>query len=257
MHTNTIVFITGAFLSNSIWDEWRIYFEAKGFITIAPSWPHKDATTDELKRRHPDAAIAVVSLQQLVAHYAGILKKLPEKTILIGHSAGGLVTQLLLQENLAMAGIAIHSFAPHDVMKHSFFLWKYRYWLWNSFYSDKKSFMMSFPRWQISIANNLPIAAQKSGYDQFLVPESKRFLRSALSGAAKVDFQQTHPPLLFIAGTADHLTPASLNYSNYKKYIQGNSITDFKEFQGKCHFVLGQPAWQEVAAFIEQWIRRL
>jgi pimeloyl-ACP methyl ester carboxylesterase len=257
IQTKTIVFITGAFLSNSIWDEWRNYFEGQGYITIAPSWPHKDATTAELRSRHPDSAIASVDLKGVVAHYTGILKSLPEQTILIGHSVGGLITQLLLQEDLALAGIVIHSMPPQNLLKFNLSFFKSPWASFGFFTSGKKSFLMSFPEWQHVFANGMPLSLQKSGYEQFLVPESKKLFRDLYTNVAKVDFKKTHVPLLFISATEDQFVPASLSFSNYKHYLQNDSITDYKQFDGKNHLVLIQPSWEQEAEFILNWINGL
>ena len=252
--TKTIVFITGAFFSNSVWDEWRNYFESQGFITIAPSWPHKDASTAELRSRHPDSAIASVDLKQVVAHYADILKNLPEQTILIGHSVGGLITQLLLQEDLAKAGIVIHSLPPQNLLKFNLSFFKTLWASFGFFTSGKKSFLMSFPEWQDVFANGMPLSMQKSAYEQFLVPESKKISRDLFTSAAKVDFKKTHVPLLFISGSDDRFVPASSGYSNYTHYQQIDSITEYKQFEGKNHLVLIQPDWEHQAEFILNWI---
>ncbi len=256
MRTTTIVFITGAFLNNSIWDDWRIFFETNGYITIAPPWPYKDATTRELRSRHPDTAIASIDLQQLVGYYSGIIKLLPEKAILIGHSVGGLVTQLLLQQDLAVAGIVIHSVPPKGVMifKFSFLLSA-----WNSFgffTPVKDSFLMSFSQWQYAYTNGMSLSRQQSGYEQFVVPESKRVLRDIVKGIATIDFKRRHVPLLFVSGSDDHFMPASVNFSNYKNYPRNGSVTDYRNFKGKNHFVLRQPGWQEEATFILDWIKK-
>jgi fermentation-respiration switch protein FrsA (DUF1100 family) len=82
-------------------------------------------------------------------------------------------------------------------------------------------------------------------------------VRDGLSKAAKVDFKKFHDPLFIISGSTDHLIPASLNYSNYKKYKNKKSITDYKEFPGRNHFVLGQPTWKEEAGYILEWLESL
>src|SRR4051812_26762441 len=115
MKNNTILFITGAFVSSNCWDEWRTYFEASGYTTMAPSWPHKNAPAEELRNRQPDAAIAANRLQDLTDYYAEIARQLPEKPVLIGHSIGGLIVQLLLQRGLGIAGVAIHSVPPKGI----------------------------------------------------------------------------------------------------------------------------------------------
>jgi pimeloyl-ACP methyl ester carboxylesterase len=252
--TKTIVFITGSFVNNSIWDDWRTYFEMNGYITIAPSWPYKESTTDELRRRQPDSAIASVGLQQLVEHYAMILKQLPEKAILIGHSLGGLVTQLLLQKDLAMAGVVIHSFPPKGIAGLRFSFWKSLWAPLGFFTSEKKSYLMKFSQWQYAYTNGMSLSQQRNGYQQFVVPESKKVVRDIMTAIAKIDFKKIHAPLLFLSGSEDRLMPASLNYSNYKNYLQNGSITEFKEFKGKNHFVIKHPDWHETAGFILNWL---
>ena len=88
--SKTIVFITGAFVHHSCWDEWRKYFEGKGYNTVAQPWPHKNASAETLRNSHPNAEIAANRLPALTEYYTTIVKALPERPILIGHSIGGL-----------------------------------------------------------------------------------------------------------------------------------------------------------------------
>src|SRR5689334_22409122 len=94
--SKTVVFITGAFVHHSCWDEWRAYFESKGYKTIAPPWPHKDAPAENLRNSQPNTAIAANRLTALTDYYDNTVRLLPGKPILIGHSIGGLIVQLLL-----------------------------------------------------------------------------------------------------------------------------------------------------------------
>ncbi len=103
----------------------------------------------------------------------------------------------------------------------------------------------------------MPVEWQDKAYCDSVIPESKLIVRDTITSAAKVDFKAPHKPLLLIAGSTDHTIPESLNYSNYKKYSDKNSITDFKVFPERNHFVLNQPGWQEIAVFIENWIEKL
>lgn len=77
----TILFITCAFVSNSCWDDWKIYFENKGYTTLAPAWPYKDAPVDILKSRHPDYQVASIRLKELIAHFEAIATNIPGKLI--------------------------------------------------------------------------------------------------------------------------------------------------------------------------------
>lgn len=252
-----IVFITGAFVSNSCWDEWRIFFEEKGYQTIAPPLPAKDGAANDLRQTQPNACIAALRLESLTDYFADIVRQLPEKPILVGHSMGGLITQILLQRELAACGIAIHSLQPQGIFTFKLSFYKAGWGPLGFFTSVKKSFLMSFKQWQYAFTNGMSYEEQKEGYYKYLIPESKLVVRDAISRAAKVDFKRPHAPLLFIAGSADNFIPASLNYSNYKKYKHPGSVTDYKELTGRNHFVLGQPTWKEDAAYIADWIEKL
>ncbi|NLR78439.1 alpha/beta hydrolase [Chitinophaga eiseniae] len=252
----TIVFLTGAFVHHSCWDDWRSYFESKGYTTMAPPWPHKNAPAEELRNSHPNKQIAANRLQDLTRYYDEKVRALPEKPILIGHSIGGLIVQLLLQQGLGYAGVAIHSVPPQGIMT---FKWSFLKAGWGPlgfFTSAKKSFMMSFDQWKYAFTNGMNDDAQKDAYYKQAIPESKLIVRDTITKAARVNFRNPHAPLLLTSGTTDHTIPASLNYANYKKYRKSNSVTDYKAFEGRNHFVLGQPTWKEDADFILDWLNR-
>lgn len=253
-NSKTILFITGAFVSNSIWEEWQQYFEKRGYKTFAPAWLFKDASVEVLRKRHPDPDVASIRLHQLVKHYEAIAQSLPEKPIIIGHSIGGLVAQILMQKGLAASVVALHSVPPQGIITFRFSFLKAGWPALGFFTSAKKTFLMSFKQWQYAFTNGMPVACQEDGYERYAIPESKLIVRDTTTSAAKIDFSQPHPPLLFIAGSNDHAIPASLNLSNYKKYSHSGSVKDFKEFQDRNHFVIGQPGWQEIALYIEEWL---
>jgi len=254
-NSKTIVFITGAFVSSSCWDDWKACFESNGYTCYVPAWPHKNASVATLRARQPNPEIASIRLAQLEAHFAAFVQQLPEKPILIGHSMGGLLTQLLLQRDLAAAGVAIHSVPPQGVIT---FKWSFFRSVWGPlglFTPLDEAFLMSPAQWRYAFTNGMPPGQQQAAYEQFVIPESKRIARDGLTSAAKVDFDRPHAPLLFLAGSTDHIIPASLNYSNFKHYTHVGSVTEYHEFEGRNHFVLGQPTWQEDARFILCWLR--
>jgi pimeloyl-ACP methyl ester carboxylesterase len=260
MKTNrskTIVFITGAFVSSDCWNDWKAYFEGQGYQTLAPAWPYKDAPACTLRQRHPDADVASQRLINLTAYFNAIVTALPEKPILIGHSMGGLITQLLVQKGLAAGGIAIHSLQPQGIFTFKFSFYKAGWGALGFFTDTQKTYLMSFTEWQYAFTNGMSFDAQKEAYYNLLVPESKLLVRDATTSAAKVDFARPHVPLLFLSGSDDRFIPASLNYANYKKYSNSESVTDYKEFPGRNHFVLGQPNWQENADFILNWLSKI
>lgn len=258
MKTNqskTIVFITGAFVSHHGWREWQHYFQEKGYTTYAPTWPHKEGTAKELRDKQPnDKALADLTFAELVDHYANFIKALPEKPILIGHSLGGMISQILLNRDLAVAATVIHSAPPQGIIPYEFSFLKAGYKVLGLFTSMKKTYLMSLSDWQYAFTNGMTLEEQVASYAANTIPESKRVARGGLSSAAYVDFKKAHAPLLFIAGGKDNIIPASMNTRNFKKYSDKNSVTEYKEFDAHNHYVLGLPTWKKVADYILNWL---
>ena len=113
---------------------------------------------------------------------------------------------------------------------------------------------MSFRDWQYAFVNGMSLKDQLEAYEQYTIPESKTVARGGLTSAAKVDYKKPHPPLLITSGSEDNIIPAHLNIRNYKKYVKNGSVLDYKEFEGRNHFVLGQSTWKEDADYILNWI---
>ena len=256
-NTKTIVFITGAFVSHSCWEEWIVFFDSKGYKTVAPPWPHKNDLPEILRKEHPNSKIASLRLSTLIDYYTEIIEKLPEKPILIGHSYGGLLTQLLVQRELASAGICIHSVPPKGIYASKFSFYKAVWKPLGYFTSRKKTYLMTFKEWQFAFTNEMSFEEQKESYEKLVIPESKQVMRDALSNTAKINFKKIHVPLLFLSGSNDNIIPSSLNYSNFKKYKNIHSITCYKEFKDNNHFVLGQINWKEGAEFIANWLEKI
>ena len=149
----------------------------------------------------------------------------------------------------------IHSVPPQGVLATKFSFYKATWGPLGFFTSAKKTFLMSFEQWQYAFTNGMTLSEQQKSYIDNVIPESKAISRDGLTSAAKIDFKKPHVPLLFVAGDKDNIMPSSLNYSNYKRYTYSNSITDFKEFKNRNHFVLGQDTWEENAAYILNWIK--
>jgi pimeloyl-ACP methyl ester carboxylesterase len=260
MPSNTIVFITGAFVSNTCWDDWKSFFQQKGYNTYAPAWPYKDATAETLRARranNQDKQLALLTLGQVVEHYVSFIKSLPEKPIVIGHSFGGLLTQIMVNKDITAAGVAIHSVPPFGVIPYEFSFLKAGWRSLGLFTPRSKTYMMSFATWQYAFVNGMPLDQQKAAYETYTIPESKTVARGPLTKAAYVDFKKPHAPLLLTAGDQDNIMPAHLNYRNFKAYSQTNgSVTEFKLHSGRNHHVLGQPQWQEAAEEIYTWIKQ-
>ncbi|HEY9047660.1 MAG TPA: alpha/beta fold hydrolase [Ohtaekwangia sp.] len=257
IQTKNVVFVTGAFVTNLGWNPWIEYFQSKGYTCVAPPWPFKDAPPDVLRKRQPnDIDLATLTLSEVVDHYAGIVKSFPEKPIVIGHSLGGLMTQIIVNRDLAAAGVAIHSVPPLGVFPYEFSFLKAGWKALGLFTSLKKTYLMSFKDWQYAFVNEMPLEEQLEAYEQNTIPESKTVARGGLTSAAKVDFDKPHVPLLLTSGDLDTIIPAHLNLRNYKRYKKNGSVLDYKEFKGRNHYVVGQSTWKEDADYILEWLAK-
>ncbi|HEV8283765.1 MAG TPA: alpha/beta hydrolase [Chitinophagaceae bacterium] len=257
VNPKNIVFVTGAFVGSNCWDEWQTYFQSKGYKTIAPPWPYKEGSVAELRSMHPSKNVGLtkLTLSEVVDSYANVIKGFAEKPIVIGHSLGGLMTQILVNRDLAAAGVAIHSVPPLGVFPYEFSFLRGGWKSLGLFTSLKKTYLMSFKDWQYAFVNGMPLQEQQAAYEKFTIPESKMVARGGLSSAAKVDFKKAHAPLLILSGSTDHIIPAHLNNRNFKKYKKrDDSVLDYKERIGRNHFVLGQPGWEGDADYVLGWI---
>jgi len=253
-NSNTILFCTGAYVHHSCWDGWVAYFNDRGYHAIAPPWLGKNGEPGALRARQPDARLAGVSMPQLVRHYEDIARNLPEKPIIIGHSFGGLIAQILMNKGLAAACVAIHAAPPQGVLPFELDFYRANTKAFGYFTSLRKTYLMSFKTWQFAFANGLDPTTQRSTYNDLAIPESKRILRGGLSKAATIDFKKPHPPLLIVAGTQDQCIPAHLCHRVYQRYMDRSSVISYVEKQ-RSHLVLGLPTWEEDAEFILQWLQ--
>ncbi len=253
MPTKTILFVHGNFVNHHCWDNWVSRFEAKGYQCLAVPYPGRDKPVKALRQAHPDPKLGELTITQVIEGYEQAIKTLSEPPIIIGHSFGGLLTQILINRGWGVAGVAIDSVPAPGVLTTK---WSFIKSLWpvlNPLIPASRPYLMSLKHFQYTFVNGMTLEEQKQAYDESVTPESRRVCRGGLGRNAKVDFDKEHAPLLFIAGETDHIMPASLNKSNYKRYKAPGSVTDFKEFAGRNHFIIGAKGWEEVADFALDW----
>ncbi|MBC7876723.1 MAG: alpha/beta fold hydrolase [Anaerolineales bacterium] len=255
MKSKIIVLIHGMFMNSRCWEKWIPYYESKGFRVLAPAWPGRDKPVEELNAAHPDLELAKLKLNHIVDYMESFIKGLDEKPAIIGHSMGGLAVQVLLQRDVAIAGIAIDPAPPAGVFSTEWSFVKSNFPATNPFLLSKPVKMI-FEHFQYAFVNTLPLDEQRAAYDRYVVPESRGVPTSSLGAAGKVDFNKLRRPLLITAGQNDHIIPPSLNKTNYQKY-KGPSVTDFKKFAGRDHFLIGSKGWQEVADYCLNWLERI
>ncbi len=252
--SHTVVFVHGMFVTPACWEEWEKYFQARGYKTLAPAWPEHDLP-ETARQAARDGKLGALTLEQVLQRYRDVIRGLGEKPILVGHSMGGLVVQLLLQEGLGAAGVAIDSAPPKGVISLKYSFLKANWPVISPSAKIDQPIEMSFPAFQYAFVNGMPLPEQRAAYERHVVPESRRVGKAPTTPVGAIDFSRPRPPLLLIAGGDDHIIPPGLNRSNYARYRKAPAITDFREFPGRNHWIIAQAGWQEVAGYVLDWIK--
>lgn len=257
----TIVLIHGLWVTPKSWENFRRHFEAAGHPVLAPAWPGIDR--DVAAMRRDPSSLYGIGIEEVVAHYAQIIRGLPEPPIIMGHSYGGLITQLLIDRGLGAAGVAIDSVPPKGILilPLSTYLALTPAFLQPSTF--KKTFLFTFQKWWKVFANTLPECEARAAYEEQVIPASGRAIfQAALSNLtpdslATIHFNNpTRAPLLFIGGEKDVIMPAALNRKNFRKHAQSSAVTEYKEFPGRSHYIIAEPGWEEVAQYALDWASR-
>ena len=249
-----IVFIHGMFITKDCWNNWIPLFESRGYECFAPAWPYKDDTPENLRKKHPDfEGEGHVGLNDVVSFFESFIKSLDSSPILIGHSMGALITQILLNKGLGRCGVVIDSAPPLGVLTTKFSLFKANWPVLNPFTPKYKPVKWTINQYQYAFADHLSGAALEIGFEG-IVPQSKLVPRDSLTSATKINYKAKTQPLLFIAGEKDRIIPASLNKTNYNKYKSSSSKTEFKVFIDRRHNLIVDKDWEEIADYVFHWI---
>lgn len=257
--TKTIVLIHGLWLTPKCWDGFRKYYESRGYLVHVPGWPGLKPTVQE-NRNDPSPELAELGVTDIADYYEHFVKAIDEKPILIGHSFGGLIVQMLLDRGAGACGVAIDSAPPKGILRLPFSSLKAS----NPVLSDprnvRRTVLLSFEQFHYAFGNTMSEQQVKQIYDGQVIPGPGRVLfQAALANftphaATSVNFKnKNRAPLLLVAGTRDHLVPSSLVEDNYRKYKASKAITHFKEFPERSHLICMEDNWEEVADYCLSW----
>ncbi|MGH3310555.1 MAG: alpha/beta hydrolase [Streptomyces sp.] len=255
----TVVFLHGAWMTSACWEPFQGYFEERGFTTLAPAWPGKDRGVEAV--RADSGPLAGLGGQEIIDHYAEIIRSQSEPPILIGHSFGGLFVQVLLSRGLGAAGVAIDSAPPKGIIATQPTAFRALGSIIANPANRSRVVHWTFEQFRYAFVHTLPQDQARAAYEQFVTPETGRiFFQGALSGVDRrspfvVDFAKPdRTPLLMIAGEQDRIVPAALNRANHRRYRAEAPPVDFVEFPGRTHWIIAQDGWREVAAHVADWI---
>ena len=246
---STVVFVHGMFMTGDSWSPWVERFEERGFTCHAPSWPHH-ADQPAVLRASPPDGLAELTLPEVVEGYRELVLSLEEPPLLVGHSMGGLVVQLLLAEGLGAAGVAIDSAPPKGVSILSIPFLKAN---GASLGSPKEPIRPDRDDWTWAWAHTLSSSEAAGPYSKHVVPESKRVGKGPTTKDAKIDFSVERAPLLLIAGGADRTIPARLNKKNARAWKKSPSRTDLVVLEDRTHSLVVDAGWEEVAEQVLLW----
>jgi pimeloyl-ACP methyl ester carboxylesterase len=255
---DTIVLVHGFWVTPRSWEHWIPHYEAKGYRVLAPGYPGFEVEVEEL-RANPQI-ILDVTVPDIIAKIEGILVDLDSKPIIIGHSAGGAFTQILLDHGYGAAGVAMNSaptegvrVVPPSQVKSTFPVLK-------SPGNRKKAVGLDYEQWKYAFTNTFPEEEARATYERYHIPANG----GILWGSVLANFQPGHQdtwvdykndkraPLLFVSGSEDHIMPPSVQRSNAKHY-KSDTVTEVKEYDGYAHLLPAQRGWQAIADEVLEW----
>jgi pimeloyl-ACP methyl ester carboxylesterase len=256
---DTIVFIHGLWMTPLSWEKWTSHYTKLGYKVVARGWPGLDGDIDEI-RRNPER-IAGLGITEIVEHYESIINELDRVPIIMGHSFGGLITQILLDRGLGAAGVAISTAPVKGVLLLPFSTLKVSFPALSNPLNNHRAVPLTAEQFHYAFGNTLSEEESLKVFQRYAVPGPDHVLFQAglanfnPHAVTTVDFHNdTRAPLLLIAGDKDHIAPPSVVKATYKLYhSKSKALTDYKEFEGRSHYILGQNGWEEVADYALDW----
>jgi pimeloyl-ACP methyl ester carboxylesterase len=255
---NTIVLIHGLWLTPRSWESFRMLYEKRGYKVLTPAWPRIHGEVEDI-RRDP-SALAGLGVVEIADYYEQRIKSLDEIPIIMGHSFGGLIVQILLDRGLGAAGVGIDAVAPKGVFRLPFSALKAASGVLYNPMNYKRVVPFTFGQFRYAFGNNISEEEARKFYERYAIPGPGRPIfqvatANLLPGAAtKVNYSNgSRAPLLLIAGSEDNQVPVSMIRENFKRYADSIAITEFKEFPGRSHLIAIQDGWQEVAEYALSW----
>jgi pimeloyl-ACP methyl ester carboxylesterase len=246
--------VHGAWLNSRSWEHWKARFEGKGYKVVAPDWPGDDGDPAGL-RANPRQQLTKYGPKEIVAHYAGIIGGLSEAPILIGHSAGAVFVQHLLDRGLGAAGVAIDPAPTPGVGLGLNTIISALPVLGNPF-SGKKVVQMTRKFFANRFANGLPRDIVQDHYDRYIVPTAGKVYWDGVlhGGAGRITWNSAiRPPLLLIGGGIDKIADPGMTKSIFEKQKRARSLTEFRLYPDRSHFTCMEPGWETVADTALSW----
>jgi len=259
-----VVFVHGLWLLPSSWDRWQEVFKAAGFSTLAPGWPDDPETVAEAKA-HPEV-FAHKSVGQVADHFGDVIGKLTMKPVVIGHSFGGLLTQILAGRGLSAASVAIDPAPFRGVLPLPISALRAAWPTLKNPLNRGRVVLLTYEQFRYAFANAVSEDEAKQLYETFAVPAPGQPLFQAAAEnfnpwtEAKVDTKNPERgPLLIIEGELDHTVPWSIANASYNRQKRNPGVTEIVKIAGRGHALTIDSGWREVAdtslAFVQRFVK--
>jgi non-heme chloroperoxidase len=256
-----VVFIHGLWLLPSSWDRWALHFENSGFTAITPGWPDDPETVDAA-RAHPET-FAHKSIMQVADHFDEFIRGLKIKPMIIGHSFGGLVAQMLAGRGLSVATVAIAPAPFRGVLPLPISALKSAWPVLGNPANRNRAVPLTFEQFRYGFANAVSEEEARELYEAFAVPASGMPLFQAAAAnlnpwtEAKVDAENPHRgPLLIISGEKDNMVPRAIVSASFDRQWHHNGVTEIEVMPNRGHALTIDHGWREVADTALTFVRR-
>ncbi|MER5648796.1 alpha/beta hydrolase [Streptosporangium sp. NPDC002524] len=259
MKPDTIVLIHGFWVTPRSWEHWIARYQAQGYTVLAPAYPGFEVEVEALNA--DPAPIERVTVPQIIESLETLIKGLDTPPILIGHSAGGVFTQILLDHGHGAAGVAINSAPTEGVQVIPLSQIRATFPVLKNPANRHKAVGFTYEQWRYAFTNTFPEDQARAAYERYHIPASGSiFWGSALANIHPgkddnwVDYHNDQrKPLLFVAGENDNLMPPKIQHSNAKHYKSAKTITEVVEYPGRSHLMPAQEGWEEIADHALAW----
>jgi non-heme chloroperoxidase len=251
----TIFMIHGMWGGSWYWQKYRNFFEARGYRCIATTLPYHDIAS----KGTPDPRLGTTSLIDYVDALSREIATLDEKPIVMGHSMGGLLAQMLAERGLASAAVLLTPAPPAGIFALKLSVIRSFLSLLGIWAFWRKPIPTTFQEAVYSALHLVPLQEQKIIFDQ-MAYESGRvifeigFWLMDSTHAARVDETRVNCPMLVIGAKEDRIVPASVVRQVAKKYAR---VATHREFEGHAHWVVGEPGWEDIAGYAADWLQKL
>jgi pimeloyl-ACP methyl ester carboxylesterase len=257
-----IVFVHGLWLLPSSWDRWAEYFEASGFVAVTAGWPDDPNSVDDANR-HPDV-FARKSVQQVADHVEDVIRSLRQRPAVIGHSFGGLLTEILAGRGCSDVSVAI-SPAPHrGVLPLPISALRSSSPVLRNPLNHGRAVPLTYDQFRYAFANRVTEDEAHELYNTFAVPAAGLPLFQAATAnlnpwtEVKVKTKNAdRGPLLIIGGAEDHTVPWSICNASYKREVRNrDAATEIVKLKDRGHSLTIDHGWKKVAKTALEFVQR-